>query len=76
VPGSCSAWNFDLLKNAAVRYPCALATPKTVGSPTSSRVAEARLFQSTPCLSGSSPVSMDVCDGSVLLGVMVLAERE
>ena len=56
------------LDQRAVLYPCARATLKMLGRSTESASALVTLFQSTPCRSGGCPVSIDVCDGSVLLG--------
>ena len=76
MPGRCNGENFALLKNAAVRYPCARATLNTVEKSTTSFSAVATLFQSTPCWSGGSPLNIEVCDGSVLLGMIVRADNE
>src|SRR3712207_8711281 len=43
----------------------------TVGTATWECVSVSFEFQRMPCSSGPSPVSIDVCDGSVLLGLIV-----
>src|SRR5215813_4497866 len=56
----------------AVVRSAALASEKTVGTFTRPLVG-IQSFQSTWCLAGSTPVSIETCDGSVLLGKMVFA---
>lgn len=73
VPGRCRCWNLRLAENAEAVYPADRATLKIVGVSKVPRRPRGTSFHSTPWRSGGSPESIDVCEGSVLLGVMVLA---
>ena len=65
--------NFALLKKAAVENPLSRARANTVGTPTTPWSSVSLLFQVIPWSSGPSPVSIEVCEGSVKLGMIVFA---
>src|SRR5690606_1162941 len=59
-----------------VWYPASFAAANTVGTSTTPYSSLFRLLKVIPCTSGGTPVSIEVCDGSVLLGKIVCASSE
>src|SRR5688572_14089852 len=72
MPGCARWWNFSFPTNIAVENPASFAMENTVGTLTVPFVGD-QLFQVTLCFSIGTPLSMDVCDGSVMDGLMVCA---